>query len=193
MNGRTLFGPLSDLARRAAVAMGMTVTLLLPPEQRSRYQEEFRAEFEDLGTTAAVVHAAGLLTASWSLRTALRTPGRQQWLIPFAAVAAVLAIGFTGISIAAREAQPGDVLWGLTRVLYRDYAFSVEAAAIIHTDLESARLALREGKVDEARTKLGTASGALPGVSPDAGKEQLATLHQELTKQMDTSAPTERP
>lgn len=127
-------------------------------------------------------------TAIATIQAARPQPvSRHRFLIPLASAAAVLAIAFTGVSLVARDAQPGDTLWGLTRVLYSEHAKSIEAAAIINTDLESARLALREGKVNEAREKLNKVEASLGSVSTADGKAQLEEKHKELEKELDTN------
>lgn len=115
---------------------------------------------------------------------------RHRFLIPLASAAAVLAIAFTGVSLVARDAQPGDALWGLTRVLYSEHARSVEAAVAVRDDLDSARLALREGRVDEAREKLSKVEDVLPAVQADEGQAELSTEHKELKKELNTNTAT---
>lgn len=78
---------------------------------------------------------------------------RPRLLVPVAAAAAVLAIAFAGVGLAARDAQPGDTLWALTKVLYADHARSVEAAEAVKADLREARAALTEGDIDEAKDR----------------------------------------
>lgn len=127
-------------------------------------------------------------TAIATIQAARPQPvSRQRFLIPLASAAAVLAIAFTGVSLVARDAQPGDALWGLTQVLYSEHAKSIEAAAIINTDLDAARLALREGKVNEAREKLDKVEASLGSVSTADGKAQLEEKHKELEKELDTN------
>jgi hypothetical protein len=132
-------------------------------------------------------------TAVATIQAARPQPvSRHRFLIPLASAAAVLAIAFTGVSLVARDAQPGDALWGLTRVLYSEHAKSIEAAAIVRSDLDSARLALREGKVTEAREKLNKVEAGLGSVSTADGKAQLEEKHAELEKELNTS-PTSPP
>jgi hypothetical protein len=132
-------------------------------------------------------------TAIATIQAARPQPvSRHRFLIPLASAAAVLAIAFTGVSLVARDAQPGDALWGLTRVLYSEHAKSIEAAAIVRSDLDSARLALREGKVTEAREKLNKVEAGLGSVSTADGKAQLEEKHAELEKELNTS-PTSPP
>ncbi|ONI83902.1 hypothetical protein ALI22I_36360 [Saccharothrix sp. ALI-22-I] len=117
-------------------------------------------------------------------------PGRHRFLIPLASAAAVLAIAFTGMSLVARDAQPGDTLWGLTRVLYSEHARSVEAAVAVNLDLDTARAALRDGRYSEARDALLKAGESLPSVSPDDGKDDLTLEHSSLLQQLTSTTPT---
>jgi hypothetical protein len=149
---------------------------------RNEVETEPFGELVDTDTAIATIQAARPQPVS-----------RHRFLIPLASAAAVLAIAFTGVSLVARDAQPGDALWGLTRVLYSEHAKSIEAAAIINTDLESARLALREGKVNEAREKLNKIEASLGSVSTDDGKAQLEEKHKELEKELDTNTSTAPP
>ena len=146
---------------------------------RNEVETEPFGELVDTDTAVATIQAARPQPVS-----------RHRFLIPLASAAAVLAIAFTGVSLVARDAQPGDTLWGLTQVLYSEHAKSIEAAAIINTDLESARLALREGKVDEAREKLNRIEASLGSVSTADGKAQLEEKHKELEKELDTNTST---
>jgi hypothetical protein len=105
-------------------------------------------------------------------------------LAPIAAAAAVLAIVFAGVGLAARDAQPGDTLWGLTRVLYADHARSVEAAAAVRVDLRDAEEALAKGRVAEAKTMLDEARHTLPTVSTEDGKADLQAQHEALVAKL---------
>ncbi|CCH35075.1 anti-sigma-D factor RsdA [Actinosynnema sp. NPDC047251] len=116
--------------------------------------------------------------------------GRHRFLIPLASAAAVLAIAFTGVSLVARDAQPGDALWGLTRVLYSDHARSVEAAVTVRTDLETARAALSAGRYNEARDLLNRASEVLPSISVDDGKADLKERHDSLMRELTSTTPS---
>lgn len=146
---------------------------------RNEVETEPFGELVDTETAIATIQAARPQPVS-----------RHRFLIPLASAAAVLAIAFTGVSLVARDAQPGDALWGLTRVLYSEHAKSIEAAAIVRNDLDSARLALREGKVVEAREKLDKVQASLESVSTADGKSQLEEKHKELEKELDTNTST---
>jgi anti-sigma-D factor RsdA-like protein len=113
---------------------------------------------------------------------------RPRLLVPVAAAAAVLAVAFAGVGMAARDAQPGDALWGLSKVLYADHARSVEAAESVRTDLNDAQTALQQGKIDEAKDALQAAGSALPSVSREDGKDQLQAKHESLLEQLTSTA-----
>jgi hypothetical protein len=114
----------------------------------------------------------------------MRKKRRPRLLVPLAAAAAVLAIAFAGVGLAARDAQPGDTLWALSKVLYSERARSVEAAQTVKQDLAQARAALTEGNVEVAKTKLEEASTALPTVLSEDGKDELIEQHRSLLAQL---------
>ena len=114
----------------------------------------------------------------------IRRKRRPRLLVPVAAAAAVLAISFAGMGLAARDAQPGDTLWALTKVLYADHARSVEAAEAVKADLREAKVALTEGDVAEAKSKLEDAHAQLPTVTPEDGKSDLEEQHASLVAQL---------
>ncbi|MGB3440259.1 MAG: anti-sigma-D factor RsdA [Actinophytocola sp.] len=117
----------------------------------------------------------------------MRKKRRPRLLVPVAAAAAVLAIAFAGIGLAARDAQPGDTLWALSKVLYSERARSVEAAETVKQDLAQARAALTEGNVEVAKSKLEEANDALPTVMSEDGKDELEAQHQALLAQLPGS------
>lgn len=124
--------------------------------------------------TAVDVIAAGRLSSR----------RRPRLLVPVAAAAAVLVITFGGVGIAARDAQPGDALWGLTRVLYADHARSIEAAAAVLTDLREAENALGDGRMSEAKSLLDSAGEQLVVVSDEDGKDDLKRQHEMLSAKL---------
>jgi hypothetical protein len=137
------------------------------------------AELVDTDTAMAAI-AAGT-------RTKRRKP---RYLVPLASAAAVLVVVFSGMGLAARDAQPGDTLWGLSQVLYSDHARSVEAAAQIRTELSHASDELNQGHFSEARTALAQAMSSLPAVDSADGKADLAAQQQVLLNQLDATTTT---
>lgn len=145
------------------------------------------AELVDLDTAVTTVKTAALAQKH------SERGRRHRFLVPVAVAAAVLAIAFTGTGLAARDAQPGDTLWGLTRVLYADHARSVEAAATAKVDLERADIALASGKTDEARKALNDAQAALTQVSAEDNLNQLMEQHRQLTAQLQDPTSVNQP
>ncbi|RZQ64041.1 anti-sigma-D factor RsdA [Amycolatopsis suaedae] len=134
-------------------------------------------------------------TAVATVKTAAQThrnggrARKRRLLVPVAAAAAVLAIAFAGTGIAARDAQPGDPLWGLTKVLYADHARSVQAAATVRLDLEKANLAISEGRLDDARRALEEAQRALEAAGASEDYQQLKAEHKHLTELLTPPSP----
>ncbi|MGH3626628.1 MAG: anti-sigma-D factor RsdA [Sciscionella sp.] len=128
-------------------------------------------------------------TAMALLQDAKHSSSRRRLLVPFATAAAVLAIVFGGVSLAARNAHPGDTLWTVSQVLYTDHARSVEASYSVRSDLNQARMALHLGKFGDARKALSNAAAQLPVVSQADGKVVLYHQHQILLDQLGGTAP----
>jgi len=145
------------------------------------------AELVDTDTAITTVKTAALAKRHGTRER------RRRMLVPVAAAAAVLAIAFTGTGLAARDAQPGDTLWGLTKVLYGDHARSVEAAAAARVDLEKANIALAGGRIDEARKALDDAQAALRQVSIEDNLNQLMEQHRQLSAQLESPNPIPLP
>lgn len=117
--------------------------------------------------------------------------GRRRLLVPVAAAAAVLGVTFGGASIAARDAQPGDTLWGLTQVLYADKAASVEASFDVQAEFKIARNALDDGDYEAARDALDKAEQSLEDVDAEDGHDGLQQQHDDLQDELDAGGPTD--
>jgi hypothetical protein len=154
----------------------------LPTHQQARYREEFCAELTETTGIQQAVHAWRLFRSSAELACELRSArsSRRRLLAPLSAAVAVLLVAFTGVGLAARDAQPGDTLWGLTKVLYADHARSVEAAVAARADMAEAELALARGEIADAKAKLENAHAVLPTVSGADGKTELEAQHATL-------------
>ncbi|GAA3538553.1 anti-sigma-D factor RsdA [Amycolatopsis ultiminotia] len=143
------------------------------------------AELVDVDTAVTTVK-----TATLARRHSSRSR-RRRILVPVAAACAAAAIAFTGTGLAARDAQPGDTLWGLTKVLYSDHARSVEAAAAAKLDLEKANLALADNRLVDAQRALDDAQAALDQVTDAENRDQLMEQHRQLAAQL--GSPTSPP
>lgn len=118
-------------------------------------------------------------------RRTRRSRQRLRYLVPVASAAAVLVVVFSGMGLAARDAQPGDALWGLSQVLYSGHARSVEAAVAVRTELDHAASAFHQGHLGEARTALAQAQNSLPSVANEDGKAALQQQGQTLLQQIN--------
>lgn len=110
---------------------------------------------------------------------------RHRLLVPVATAAAVLSIAFTGVGLAAKGAEPGDALWGLTKVLYAEHATSVEAASTAQSDLDAAREAIAAQDYERARALLDRAQQRLGSVQGEDGKDNLRNLHDQLKREIN--------
>ncbi len=120
--------------------------------------------------------------------SAARRPARRRGPVfaPVAAAAAVLVIAFSAMGLLAKSAHPGDNLWGVTQVLYSDYARSVEAAAFVQSELEEARTALQQGKPEQAKAALDSIQQQLPAIAEAEGRTDLTARHHELERELAT-------
>lgn len=118
--------------------------------------------------------------------SAARRPARRRSPIfgPIAAAAAVLVIAFSAVGLVAKSAHPNDQLWGVTQVLYPDYARSVEAAAFVRTELTKADAALREGNPERAKASLQRIQQQLPVIAEAEGRTDLTARHDELEREL---------
>jgi hypothetical protein len=121
-------------------------------------------------------------TALAVIRAAARRPARRGNPVygSVAAAAAVLVIAFSGVGLVAKSAQPGDQLWGVTQVLYSDYARSVETAAAVRTELNEAKVALNQGHPERARAALAHVQQQLPAIGESEGLTDLTARHRQL-------------
>lgn len=142
-------------------------------EERRRLNEEWITVRTTRRDALAVIRAA-------------RRPARRRGPVsgPIAAAAAVFVIAFSAVGLLAQSAQPGDNLWGVTEVLYSDYARSVETAAAVRSELEQSKKALQEGKPKKAKALLDRIRQQLPAIAEAEGKADLTTQHRELEREL---------
>lgn len=132
-------------------------------------------------------------TAVAAIRGAPRPPVKRQLFGSLAAAAAVLIIAFTGVGFAARDAVPGNPLFGVTKVLYSDKAKSVEAAVAVRTQLDAANEALDSGRFDEAQAALVQAKEKLPVVAAEDGQGALVAQTEQLIARIEEQQRPDEP
>ena len=144
------------------------LTRVLAAWRREVYAEPV-GELVDTTTALAVIRAARQ-----------PAPRRDRVFGSIAAAGAVLVIALSAVGLVAKSAQPGDHLWGVTEVLYSDYARSVETAAAVRTELNEANTALRDNKPDKARASLQRVQQQLPVIGETEGRTNLTARYREL-------------
>ncbi|HEU0089043.1 MAG TPA: anti-sigma-D factor RsdA, partial [Pseudonocardiaceae bacterium] len=136
------------------------------------------------------------------ISAARRPPARRHRVLgPVAVAAAVLVIAFSGTGLAAKSAKPGDQLFGLTKVLYSEYARSAEAAQKVETELAEAETAINQGDTAKAKESLAEVQQQLTVIADTEGRTRLAAKHEQLEEQLmagirspaETSTPTAPP
>lgn len=113
-----------------------------------------------------------------------RRPDRR-YLVPLSAAAAVLVLMSTGVSVAARDAQPGEMLWGVAQVLYADHTKAVVSAGFAREDLNTAESAIESGNRNAAEEALRSAKERLQGVDAEHGLTELRAAHASLTARIN--------
>lgn len=166
----------ADPSRADALGDAELSALLL--SWRRDVDSESMPELVDTDTAVTTVRTAGMA------RRYSSSARRWKYLVPVAAAATVLGIAFAGTGIAARDAQPGDALWGVTQVLYADKARSLEVASEVRHDFELARSAISRGQLNQARSALDEAKVALDSIVLEEEREELTEQHEELMTQL---------
>jgi hypothetical protein len=110
---------------------------------------------------------------------------RRRHLVPVATAAAVLMITFTGVGLAAKDALPGDMLWGVAQVLYTDHARVVEAASSARIELANANAAFLQGDRNAAEAALKRAQEQMQAVDAQHGLSQLQETRASLAAKFD--------
>lgn len=95
-----------------------------------------------------------------------RRSRRVSYLRPVIAAVAVAACGLGVLSVTAHEAQPGDSLWGLSKVLYSERAEQVQAAADLRTGIERVNAKLASGDTAGAQQDIDAMGPLLAKVEP---------------------------
>jgi hypothetical protein len=134
-------------------------------------------ELVDLDTAVATIVAA-------------RPPSRRaRHLAPVAAAAAFIVLAVGGVSVGSYNSEPGDALWGVSKVLYSERAGSVEAAARVESRIATAKQALAQGDPAVAAQALAQAQAELASVRPEEGKADLADVQNFLAAKADETPP----
>ncbi|ANY07460.1 anti-sigma-D factor RsdA [Pseudonocardia sp. HH130630-07] len=113
---------------------------------------------------------------------------KVSFLRPLLAAAAVAACALAVVSISAYEAQPGDSLWSVSRVLYSERAEQVQAAADLREGIERVNAKLATGDTAGARLDLVALEPLLRQTDPQQ-RDDFEQQNRFLTKKVDETPP----
>jgi anti-sigma-D factor RsdA-like protein len=119
-----------------------------------------------------------------------RRTGRAKRRMPFAVAAAAIAIALAGFTVAVHSAQPGDTMFGLTKVLFSQQAESAQKAKTAHDTIVAANTAIRQGKPADAQSLLQSAAGQIQAVQP-VDQPPLQQQREEALKSLAAQPPAE--
>lgn len=116
-------------------------------------------------------------------------PSRKiSFLRPLVAAAAVAACALAVVSIGAHEAQPGDALWGVSKVLYSERADQVQAATDLRTGIEQVNAKLAAGDIAGAQRELATLGPLVDRTDPDM-RDEFAQQNRFLSAKIAETPP----
>ena len=92
-----------------------------------------------------------------------RTHGTRGYLLRAAAGLVAIALIGSGVIVRSYDAHPGDSLWVVAKVVFPAKSRSVEAATAVSTALNTARVALESGRIDDARAAFQIRAGPARG------------------------------
>lgn len=116
-----------------------------------------------------------------------RRAGRARRRMPFAVAAAAIAVALSGLTVAVHSAQPGDAMFGLTKVLFSEHADNVTKAQTARTTIEQANTAIREGNPAKAQQLLQSAAGQIQAAQPE-DQPALQQRREAALKSLDPQA-----
>lgn len=136
--------------------------------------------------------AAEAVEAGHESRDRLRSRGRRR--MPFAIAAVAAAVACAGLTVAVHGAMPGDTLWGVSKVFFSERAAGVERVEEVRTRIEAANGALARGDTQAARNELAQANVAIPQVAPEQRAPLVAERDRVQTSiESDPSPSTREP
>jgi hypothetical protein len=114
---------------------------------------------------------------------------RLRHLAPVAAAAAFVVLTVGGLSVGSYSAEPSDVLWPVTKVLYSEKAESVEAADRVEKRITRAKQAIAAGQPALADEELKAAAADLAVVRPQEGRSTLTEVQDFLVAKAQETRP----
>jgi hypothetical protein len=134
--------------------------------------------------------AAEAVAAGHESRDRLRSRGRRR--MPFAIAAVAAAVACAGLTVAVHGAMPGDTLWGVSKVFFTERAESVERVEEVRTRIEAANGALARGDTQAARNELAQVNIVIPQVAPEQRAPLVAERDRVQSSLQNDPAPSTR-
>jgi hypothetical protein len=145
-------------------------------------------EAEPMPELVSLDEAAQAVEAGHAARE--RRAGRARRRMPFAVAAAAIAVALSGFTVAVHSAQPGDAMFGLTKVFFSSHADNVVKAENARNTIVEANKAIARGDRATAASLLQTVEGQISAVQPE-DQPPLVQQRQDALKSLDPSASTE--
>lgn len=117
-----------------------------------------------------------------------RRASRARRRMPFAVAAAAVAVALAGLTVAVHSAQPGDAMFGLTKVFFSQQADNATKAQVARATIEQANQAIRHGDPATAQSLLQSAAGQIQAVQP-ADQPPLQQQREDALKSLAPQAP----
>jgi hypothetical protein len=108
--------------------------------------------------------------------------------MPFAVAAAAVAVALAGLTVAVHSAQPGDAMFGLTKVFFSQQADNATKAQEARATIEQANQAIRRGDPATAQSLLQSAAGQIQAVQP-ADQPPLQQQREDTLKSLAPQPP----
>jgi hypothetical protein len=124
-----------------------------------------------------------------AIRSGRPAANRLRHLAPVAAAAAFVVLTVGGLSVGSYSAEPSDVLWPVTKVLYSEKAESVEAADRVEKRIARAKQAIAAGQPALADEELKAAAADLAVVRPQEGRSTLTEVQDFLVAKAQETQP----
>jgi hypothetical protein len=145
-------------------------------------------EAEPMPELVSLDEAAQAVEAGHAARE--RRAGRARRRMPFAVAAAAIAVALSGFTVAVHSAQPGDAMFGLTKVFFSSHADNVVKAENARNTIVEANKAIARGDRATAASLLQTVEGQISAVQPE-DQPPLVQQRQDALKSLDPTQSTE--
>ncbi|WP_433800402.1 anti-sigma-D factor RsdA [Actinomycetospora sp. CA-084318] len=145
-------------------------------------------EAEPMPELVSLDEAAEAVEAGHAARD--RRASRARRRMPFAVAAAAIAVALSGFTVAIHSAQPGDAMFGLTKVFFSQHADNVVKAEQARNTIVEANKAIARGDRATAQSLLQTVQGQIQAVQPE-DQPPLVQQRQDALKSLDPTAPSE--